>query len=134
MALTTANFETLFRQGRYAQIVTEFDWNALAAISQEQRVLLAQAAFHSGRIASAFDIAKRENTSASSAFIRAECEAIFGLIDKRQGDWRSAIKHFQSSLHWAKEARVPVQIGWSSLRLFRVRAEVAPGDALAALS
>src|SRR5688572_19250790 len=132
MALTAGSLEGLFRQGHYAQIVCDSDWRSLESVSQDHRVLLAHAAFHAGKIATAFEIATRENAATSSAGVRAECEAVIGLVHKRQADWRAAIKHFHVSLHWAKDGRVPAQIGWSSLRLFRTLAEVGPTDALAA--
>ena len=133
MALTTSGLEGLFRQGRYAEILSDFDWRSVESVSQDHRVLLAHAAFHAGKVATAFDIATRENATTSSSGIRAECEAVIGLVHKRQADWRTAIKHFHASVHWAKDGRAPTQIGWSSLRLFRTLAEVGPTDALAAL-
>jgi hypothetical protein len=119
MALTTSHLEEYFRRGHYAHIVSEFDWHALESVSQEHRVLLAQAAFHAGRIATAFEVAKRENVTTSRPGIRADCEAVIGLVHKRQADWRAALNHFHTALHWAKEGRQTGQIGWSSIRLFR---------------
>ena len=100
---------------------------------QEHRVLLAHAAFYVGRTTTAFEIASRENVPKSSAAIRAECEAVLGLLKKRRADWSGTVGHFQSAFHWAKESRVPLLVGWSSLRLFRALAEVGPIDSLAAM-
>jgi DNA-binding NtrC family response regulator/tetratricopeptide (TPR) repeat protein len=134
MGLRTGNVEALFRQGRYAQIVSEVDWTRLANVGPEERALIAHAAFQAGRIEAAIEVAKCENAIGAPAFVRAEAEAIFGLIAKRRGDWGLATKHFQTSLRLAKEARNGSQIGWASLRLFRTLAEAETPESLAALS
>src|SRR5687767_12876422 len=135
VTLTFDAAKSLFRLGRYAELMEQcgLEPTSLRSLSQEHRVLLAQAAFHAGNIDGAVRIARRENVAETSPEIRSKCEVILGLVQRREANWDSALRHFQLSVQFAKEAESVMQLGWSSVWLFRGLAEIQPTDALAAM-
>src|SRR5690606_2780039 len=94
----------------------------------KHRLLIAQAAFQNGDIGVARDLATREKAATTTSELRARSEALLGLVERRQGNWNSARTLFQASLQAAIDSKHAVQIGWSSLWLFRTLAELGPAE------
>jgi DNA-binding NtrC family response regulator len=135
MALTLQATKALFSRGEYGAIIAQSDLNrpSLQSLSSKHRLLIAQAAFQAGNIPVAADIVRREYALSPPPELRARCEALLGLIERRHGNWDAAQKHFHVSLQYAKEARHARQIGWSYIWLFRTLAELGPADRAAGM-
>jgi DNA-binding NtrC family response regulator len=65
-----------------------------------------------------------------AAVHRSYAELILGLVARRRGDLSGCQGHFHAALTFARQAKSPALIAWSSLHEFRTIAETQPSDAL----
>src|SRR2546421_32877 len=120
MPLTYEAAEQLFRAGRFAELVREAAGMSATAgrlSSGPLRLLVAHASFYCGQLGIARSIA--ENVSQQPA-LQARAEIVLGLVDKRTGDFRAAIHHFQNAAHLSKEMADRTTNAWAQLHVFRV--------------
>ncbi len=136
MPLSYSEVESLFRQGRFDQIVG----NCAAALkdvfrlpSFDHQLLICESLAHTGRLESASQLARHILNRPDCTRGHARCEAILGTVARDFGHIEEAIQSLQRSLLSAKENGDSGQAARSALAMFRIISERQPPEVVSPL-
>src|SRR5688500_14015347 len=134
MALGFEATQRLFQAGRYRELLSESGGSINSALTTpEHRLLVALAMLHTGDVAGATDIARRESLRHAAPAIRSRCEIVLGMACRQRADLDGALNHYHHAVQSAKDARDACQTAWAALHVFRLRAELEPAGELGTL-
>ena len=124
MSLTLEQAQTLFRLGRYVEIASQpaSSSDALRSAAPEFRLLVAHSLFHVGDLRRVGEILARENRQESTPRIRAQCELLLGLLDRRVGNLSECQTHFKAARLLSRESGDSALRAWATLYNFRTLA------------
>jgi DNA-binding NtrC family response regulator/tetratricopeptide (TPR) repeat protein len=117
--------QQLHKTGRFAEFLaaTSLTRQPSEDSPPELRVMLAEALVLTGDIEAARNVARAEPPGRGSPSVRARCEVVLGLAEKKSGEFEAAMRHLHAAVKLAEELKDPRQLAWCELHRFRLLIE-----------
>jgi len=127
MSSSLASVESLFRLGRFKDIVASVDERRSAQpLGSEQLLTIAEAMVRTGKIERAKQIATDLMRQSLQGRLRARGEMVLGLVARESGVFDEGLQRLQASARLAKEAGDVSCAAMSSLMALRMLSESQP--------